>query len=92
MTLGVTGTSASGNSLHGIAAYSSSNVNILGATIVANGSAGIYSNSAVVRVGSSLVTGNLFGISGPVQSYGNNQLAGNTSQGSSTPVPTAGVP
>ena len=45
-------------------------------------------SGAVMRVGESRITGNGVGVSGPVQSYGTNQLNGNASDG--TPLAVAG--
>lgn len=42
--------------------------------------------NATVRIGSSVVTGNGTGLVGTIQSYGNNQINGNTSDGTATPV------
>lgn len=47
---------------------------------------------ALTRIGSSVVTGNGVGLAGPVSSHGNNQLLGNTTQGSATPVAPGSVP
>ena len=90
--LSISDTSASNNA-GGVHASGKSTVGIIRGNISGNSSYGVGAASpAAVRIGSSMVNGNTLGLSGPVSSYGNNQLAGNTSQGSSTPVPTAGVP
>lgn len=47
---------------------------------------------AIARVGDSIIAGNTTGISGNVFSYGNNQLDGNTTRGSVTPVGLQSLP
>lgn len=47
---------------------------------------------AVARVGDSVIIGNTTGIAGNVSTYGNNQLDGNTTQGTPTPVPLQSLP
>lgn len=47
---------------------------------------------AVVRIGDSVVTANTTGLSGNVLTFGNNQMAGNNTLGSPTPVGLQGLP
>jgi hypothetical protein len=58
-------------------------------TTVANNGIGLTSSGAgaIVRIGQSEITGNGTGVTGPVLSYGTNQLNGNGSDGTLTLVP-----
>ena len=81
------------NNAGGIHASGNSVVSIIRGAIGGNSSYGVGAVSpAAVRIGSSVVSGNTLGFSGPISSYGNNQLHGNTNPGSSTPLPPGGVP
>lgn len=84
--------SASNNSI-GIYASRNAAIDAIRTTVANNTSAGISMTSpALTRIGSSVVTGNGVGLAGPISSYGNNQLLGNTSQGSASPVAPGSAP
>lgn len=84
--------SASNNNI-GIYATGNTAMDAIRTTVAKNSSTGISMTSpALMRIGSSVVTGNGVGLAGTVSSYGNNQLLGNTTQGSATPVPPGSVP
>ncbi|MFD9896665.1 right-handed parallel beta-helix repeat-containing protein [Mesorhizobium sp. NPDC059025] len=85
--IAITNTSMSNNDRHGINASGNTSVNILDSTI-ANNNIGLQAVSpAAIRVGSSMIAGNAIGVGGDVQSFGNNQLIGNTVPGSPASVP-----
>ena len=92
IAMSIADTSVSGNAWGGIYASGKSNFGIIRANIASNGYGITAASPATVRVGSSMINGNYLGLSGPVSSYGNNQLLGNTTQGSATTVPPAGKP
>ena len=90
--MAISDTSASNNA-GGIHASGKSVVSIIRANVSGNSSYGVGAASpAAVRIGSSVVSGNTLGFSGPISSYGNNQLHGNGAPGSSTPVAPGSVP
>jgi len=91
-TVAISDTSTSGNR-GGVYASGNSVVGIMRGNISGNSSYGLGAAApAVVRVGSSMINSNPVGLSGPIGSYGNNQMAGNTVTGYSTPVAPASVP
>ena len=88
----VSDSSISGNTQAGIVAVTGATGTgvMVSRTSVVNSGTGLLAigGGAVMRVGESRITGNGVGVSGPVQSYGNNQLNGNASDG--TPIAVAG--
>lgn len=81
------------NNTTGIYATRNTAIDAIRTTVSNNTNAGISMTSpALTRIGSSLITGNGTGLAGPVSSYGNNQLLGNTTQGSASPVSPGSVP
>jgi hypothetical protein len=95
--LSITDSVAAGNTNAGIAAFTtagqgSANV-LINRTTSSNNAVGVRSNgpTSVVRIGSSAITGNVLGIAisgGVLQSYGNNQITLNNTDG----TPTATIP
>jgi hypothetical protein len=90
----VTDTTVSGGRSHGIVAEASGAVRMMLDRVVSanNAGNGVQStgSNALIRIGSSVVTGNPTGLattsSGILQSYGNNQVNGNTVDGTPTAV------
>ena len=87
----VSDSSVSGNSQAGIVAATGATGTgiMISRTSAVNNATGLLAvgSGAVMRVGESRITGNGVGVSGPVQSYGTNQLNGNASDGIPVPVP-----
>ena len=87
----VSDSSVSGNSQAGIVAATGATGTgiMISRTSSVNNATGLLAigSGAVMRVGESRITGNGVGVSGPVQSYGTNQLNGNGSDGIPVPVP-----
>jgi len=91
----VTDTTVAGSSTHGFVAEGTSGAvrmmldRVVSANNLGNGVQSIGAN-AMVRIGSSVLTGNATGVlstsGGLLQSYGNNQFMGNTSDGTTTAV------
>ena len=89
----VDNSSAFGNTLAGLSgvasgASTSANLMIMRSAFALNAT-GIQNAGGIttIRVGQSEITGNATGVSGPVNSYQNNQLDGNTTDGTLTVIP-----
>ena len=97
VNLSVVDSVSSGNSFPGIVAITTAGhgtVNMMiNTTTSANNNVGVRSDgpAATVRIGSSVVTGNVTGLiganGGVLQSYGNNQITGNGTDGTATSTP-----
>jgi len=91
MNISIQDSTFNGNTTSGITAVTGAVATqvMVSRTIVANGGIGLQQGGAgaSLRVGSSQISGNVTGVSGTVLSYVTNQLNGNSTDGTLTPIP-----
>jgi hypothetical protein len=80
---------ASNNSILGVGASSAATAVLLRHVVISNNATGLAASLSTIRVAQSVVTGNVTGVlatSGTIDSYGDNDIDGNTTNGSPTAV------